>query len=1008
MVNTQNIEEIAQKLQIIQALINSPLPISHFNNLQNVVSSLIEHKLVTQKDEQLYLSSFGKKLWKYLQDDYTALLMNPSENSIDIKKPSKIELQRQKKLDKSNEYLELYKIGFSYQQIGDHYKVTRERVRQVLNSNPAFKEYLEEREQEKTIVEEKKQEQAKAELYARSLAALYPKQVAELWDYEKNGDLNPEEIPAGTVTQYVWFKCPIDGHSWKKNPYSITISWVRSETSGCPVCAGKTKKAEKQPKLIEVYPELVEQYWNYEKNQELGIEPDKTTLGSNKKAWFKCQIDGNEWEGTIAIIINQQWSKGNPGCRVCNGTDERKIGEWKRRDALVVEFPEEVTKYWHYDKNNELKLDPMKLTIGSNKDAWFKFPIDGYEWQAKITLLAKVSWKKGNSGCPACRGLIATESTSLVALYPDYIAQYWDYHKNDILGLNPHQLTRGSTQEAWFKCSYDGYEWKTRIGTITRCSWNLGNNGCARCGSGWTIEAIRQFVASLEEHIPNLTPAERYKIFEQAGVLGTQNSAGLKIIKDVIKGKLSGTKLKSFLQDKEVTKSDPKIEYNEVINADKELSVIDNITNSNSLDINTAFDTLDQFYNSENSNKLPKHRVQKSLEFLNSQVVTSADQEAIEFFIASRRNRIWADVFQDESAVEAVEEFTNEGYGRQVRDQFLDEYYQAKNIAIPAGWGFRKDGKITPPNLMQKLAAVRLRSQKRMLNLSLTGTGKTIGGILSSRIIDANLTIIICPRDTVSNWHSEIKQVFPDSKVTERRFNPYWDDVNNGHHYIILNHELFQQHSTPTQIGQLLERYKIDLIIIDEIHRCKQRGDDISKRRQMVMALITNAAEKNPEVHVLGMSATPVINNLKEGKSLVELVTGEKYLDLGEKATLNNCMKLYQAFVTLGIRSRVKPNIYVPPIKKIPIDCTHLVDELREHGTSILKMEQILTRARIPTIIKELHPKTIIYTHYVEGIVDQLKEAIEATGLTVDFHIGGNKSGFHSFINGSTDILIAR
>jgi len=149
-----------------------------------------------------------------------------------------------------------------------------------------------------------------------------------------------------------------------------------------------------------------------------------------------------------------------------------------------------------------------------------------------------------------------------------------------------------------------------------------------------------------------------------------------------------------------------------------------------------------------------------------------------------------------------------------------------------------------------------------------------------------------------------------------------------------------------------------------------------------------------------------VINNLKEGKSLVELVTGVERSDLSEKATLDNCMRLHQAFVTLGIRSRVKPKITINR-KRIPIDCTHLVDEIREKGTSVLKMEQILTRARIPEILKELRPKTIIYTHYVEGIVEQLKEAVEAAGWTVGFHIGGDKSGRNSFIDGSTDILIA-
>lgn len=155
----------------------------------------------------------------------------------------------------------------------------------------------------------------------------------------------------------------------------------------------------------------------------------------------------------------------------------------------------------------------------------------------------------------------------------------------------------------------------------------------------------------------------------------------------------------------------------------------------------------------------------------------------------------------------------------------------------------------------------------------------------------------------------------------------------------------------------------------------------------------------------VNMSATPVINNLKEGKSLVELVIGVKRSDVGEKATLNNCMQLHQAFVTLGILSRVKPNLKINRVT-LPVDCTHLVDEIWEEGTSILNIEQILTRARIPAILNELWPKTIVYTHYVEGIVEQLKEAIEAAGWIVGFHMGGDKSGRNSFIDGATDILI--
>ncbi|MEG4327308.1 zinc-ribbon domain-containing protein [Microcoleus sp. herbarium5] len=997
-----------QKL-ILQSLYLSSEPIKKFTSVKRTLLNLQDRGLVQLKDDRVSLTDLGQavcEIWQGQNDDGGVDFLPEAESESQKESSKLITKIREAKLQKSNQFLELYKQGFSYQDIGDQHGLSRGRVGQVLDVNPAFHEYLKERDKEKVaeeeakaIAEQEKKEQLKNNFYLKSLAVLYPERVAKLWDYEKNGDIKPEDIAAGSVTQFIWLKCPLDGHSWKKKVGDITAIWKRNGTSGCPKCAGLKKKAEKQPSLIELYPEQISQYWDYEKNKELDLDPVTLSLGSNKKAWLKCPHDGNEWQTKISITINQQWSKGNPGCRVCNGTDERKRGEWHRREPIAVEFPDEVAKYWFYDANNELGLDPMKLTMGSAKEAWFKCPIDDYEWVAPLSQI-KVSWKRGNSGCPKCSGRTDKykKQSSLIKTYAELVDNYWNYTKNNELALDPAKITTGSSKEAWFKCPIDGYEWKTKINNITRASWSRGNSGCARC-FGWSLEAIRQFVASLEVHIPNLTQAELYKIFEQSGVLNTKNSEGLKIVKNIIKGKLAGQKLRDVIQGKTIKTSEVESVSNDDLKADSELKVVDKASQT----FETNSDSTEQL---NEFNQLPKVKVQKSLEFLSSQVVASADQEAIDFFIASRLNRIWAEVFEDESAVEGVEAFTDEGYGRQVRDQFLDEYNQARDMQIPSGWAFRINGKITPPNLMQKLTAVQLRNRKRMLNLSLTGTGKTIGGILSSRIIDAHLTIIICPLDTIQNWHGEIKHVFPDSRVTIKNFNPHWSDIEEGNHYILLNHEMFQQPSTPGHIRQLLERYKIDLIIVDEIHRCKHRSDDPSKRRQMVLALITNATENNPDLHVLGMSATPVINNLKEGKSLVELVTGIERSDLGEKATLNNCMRLHQALVTLGIRSRVKPKIKINRVT-IPVNCTHLVDEMREKATSLLKMEQILTRARIPAILKELQPKTIVYTHYVEGIVDQLKEAIEGEGWTVGFHMGGDKSGRNNFIDGSTDILIA-
>ena len=75
----------------------------------------------------------------------------------------------------------------------------------------------------------------------------------------------------------------------------------------------------------------------------------------------------------------------------------------------------------------------------------------------------------------------------------------------------------------------------------------------------------------------------------------------------------------------------------------------------------------------------------------------------------------------------------------------------------------------------------------------------------------------------------------------------------------------------------------IDFIVLDEVHNSKQRDKNESQRRAALMRLIGRSAEMNTNFHLLGMSATPVINNLIEAKSLLKLITGKKYEDINDK-----------------------------------------------------------------------------------------------------------------------------
>ena len=95
--------------------------------------------------------------------------------------------------------------------------------------------------------------------------------------------------------------------------------------------------------------------------------------------------------------------------------------------------------------------------------------------------------------------------------------------------------------------------------------------------------------------------------------------------------------------------------------------------------------------------------------------------------------------------------------------------------------------------------------------------------------------------------------------------------------------------------------YAPDMVVIDEIHQSKRRTKDkSSQRRKLMNEYLKIAKNITPQLKILGMSATPVINNLYEGRSLLELVNQETIQDR-RKDRSQPCMNI-SAFVRSGIR----------------------------------------------------------------------------------------------------------
>ena len=63
---------------------------------------------------------------------------------------------------------------------------------------------------------------------------------------------------------------------------------------------------EKEKKYL-IDPTLMAE-WNYEKNNELGLDPKPLTCSSHKKAWWVCK-KGHSWEAGVAELADAQASE---------------------------------------------------------------------------------------------------------------------------------------------------------------------------------------------------------------------------------------------------------------------------------------------------------------------------------------------------------------------------------------------------------------------------------------------------------------------------------------------------------------------------------------------------------------------------------------------------------------------------------------------------------------------------------------------------------------------------
>ena len=414
------------------------------------------------------------------------------------------------------------------------------------------------------------------------LTTKYP-EIAKEWNYEKNGDLIPDEIIYGS-NKKVWWKCSKCSYEWQASIVSRTN--IGNDCRNCAINSVgdkiKQTKIKKYGNLVQSHPEIAKE-WNYEKNGDL--IPENFHLGSTEKVWWKCPL-GHEYQQ----YINAR-TKDNYNCTICaneshssfpeqtiffylnkcfkdysiynryiiqnyeadiyveelklaieydgyyfhnnsntinrenkknkffkeNGIKLIRVKENAKKDiissddtdvialkkdpnykelddmlmklfdrisqiyearieynidvekdknsimnsyiynikknSLLAKFPK-IAKEWNYDKNGN--LTPSMFSFASSRIVWWKCS-KGHEWEDSIN-----NRTHGN-GCLICSNRkVMFGVNDLATKYPE-IAKEWNYEKNG--DLTPQSVVYGSTKKVWWKCS-KGHEWEEKIHDI--------------------------------------------------------------------------------------------------------------------------------------------------------------------------------------------------------------------------------------------------------------------------------------------------------------------------------------------------------------------------------------------------------------------------------------------------------------------------------------------------------------------------------------------------------------
>ena len=823
--------------------------------------------------------------------------------------------------------------------------------------------------------------------------------------------------------------CPTHGEFWQ-----TPSSHLRG--NNCPKCAGGVKYTLED--FICKAKEIHGDKYDYSKVK---------YVNSNTKVCIVCPKHGEFWQTPSAHLAQKQ------GCPKCASNIKHTTEEFIER-----------AKETHGDKYDYSKVE----YVSSHTKVCIICPTHGEFWQVPIEHL-------GGSGCPKCANIVKMTTEEFIRKAKEIHGEgKYDYSKTEYVNVktkvciicpthgefwqtpDSHLQGRGcpkcgsinralhkksSTDEFiekaklkygdkydYSKVEYNGNKTKVCIicpihGEFYMTPNNhLQGNGCPSCTRPFYMFKENKLKLLKEYDLENMSYHQLMELISTNAIPSefkklVYSESGSEKRKDTIKEliELYETKTEEEVDEILDDEVDEEAKKYEEEHTTSEYGIVDTApTKTKSASVENPTTPMDEEVLPNADEKLVKELL--GYDMFSKQLVSYGEKN--KFLSQVEIQKIWNNVLSEnsESSIKLIDMLceqrkTSSEWLSYVIDEFFKEYERVNSITEDSEYKFKY-----APSLMQKLMVYKMLENDSYLNLCGTGAGKTNAFLMSSRAISAKNSVIICPNSVVDTWEESIKAVYPSSVILK-----YWsiDDLKYiescDSAYIIINYDKFSSGSLSTKdkMDEFIETVRPQFICFDELHNAKARDEEASIRNGNLIYFRKHSKEVyGDNFKVLGMTATPLINNLNEVRSLLELITGEEFSEIGNRNTIENIHLAYKNLLLHGFR--YVPNYGINVVNtEVKIDGKELKDQLIDlKNSDVNTIEGIFVNDKMESVKNDLTQGTIVYTTFIEKIVPKIEKKLKEFGISYARYTGKETAEeratiLKSFGRKEFDVLVA-